>query len=155
MRIHDSILGGILILLAAGMWFASDSLPNPTMQPYGPGFFPKIVAALLGFAALTLVVKGLAASAPLIEFDDWAHSPMAVFRVILVPVGILLFSVAVDSIGFIPCGIVMLWAMLIADGQGWLRGLLVATTIMLVTHSIFYLGFHVQLPWGLLQPVRW
>ncbi len=155
MRIHNSILGGILVLLAAGMWFASDSLPNPTMQPYGPGFFPKIVATLLGLAAVTLVVKGLAARTTLIGLDDWTHQPMALLRVILVPIGILLFSVAVDSVGFIPCGIVLLWAMLIADGQGWLRGLFLATIIMLVTHSIFYLGFHVQLPWGVLEPVRW
>jgi putative tricarboxylic transport membrane protein len=30
-----------------------------------------------------------------------------------------------------------------------------AVAIPLVVHSLFYIGLKVQLPWGLLEPIRW
>jgi len=155
MKLHDSILGGSLILVAAAMWFTSDALPNPTMQPYGPGFFPKILAAFLFATSLILCIRRVTVSQPLITLADWAREPKSVMRVLLVPVAVVLFVMTTDSLGFIPAAILMVWAMMAANEVRPMPALLASTLVVMLVHSIFYLGLNVQLPWGVLQPVRW
>lgn len=155
MRIHDSLFGGILILVAAAMWLASDGLPNPSMQPYGPGFFPKILATLLFGTCALLVATRTGASTPIVSIDRWAKEPRTLVRVLLVPVGIILFVVFIRSVGFIPGAVALLVAMFLADEVPPIRALLTSVIVVLAVHSVFYLGLRVQLPWGLLQPVRW
>lgn len=155
MKIHDSLFGGMLILIAVAMWFMSDSLPNPTMQPYGPGFFPKILAVFLFATSAILVVKSLSSSQRLVSLDEWAKHPGSLVRVLLVPVGVALFVAFNRELGFIPGATLLLWLMFVADEVRPLPAFFTALIIVFVVHSIFYLGLNVQLPWGLLQPVRW
>lgn len=155
MKIHDSLFGGLLLLVGIAMWLASDNLPNPTMQPYGPGFFPKILAVLLVVTSAVLVVKSIGAAQPLFTLDQWARSPRSVLRVLLVPIGIILFVMFVGPVGFIPGSVALLFAMFVVDDVRPLPALGIAIAVVLIVHSIFYLGLSVQLPWGLLQPVRW
>lgn len=155
MRFHESLMGSLLVLVAGAMWFGADGLANPTMQPYGPGFFPKILAVLLVLASAILVVRGLQQRQPAVMLESWAREPGGLARVLVVPMGVALFVFGVDTLGFIVCAILLMVATTMAAGARIVPAIVFAVAASLVVHSVFYLGLGVQMPWGMLQPVRW
>ena len=47
MRMNDAVTGGVFVLLSALILFAARGFPTLPDQPYGPGTFPTIIAAVM------------------------------------------------------------------------------------------------------------
>ena len=109
----------------------------------------------LACAAGGLCVAGVRQRQPIGALGPWMREPRAVLRVALVPLGVALFVLLAEPVGFLPCAVVLLAALQIADEVPVLPALATALVVALAVHSAFYLGLDVQLPWGLLEPVRW
>jgi putative tricarboxylic transport membrane protein len=63
----DTLSGLALLFVAAFAWLAARDLPLGTLHQPGAGFFPKILAALVGALAAVLVVRGALVQAPFVR----------------------------------------------------------------------------------------
>jgi len=156
-KVSDTLLGLMVLLLAMGMWAGASDIPNPSLQPYGPGFFPKLLAVLLAGCALLLVAQGWRRRGmePAIALAPWARNPVALLRLVSVPAAVLIYVFLVEDIGFLPVAAGVLLSLFLLGGTAPLRALPLAAGLTLLVHSVFYLGLGVQLPWGVLAPVAW
>jgi putative tricarboxylic transport membrane protein len=67
---RDRTAALVLFALAAGAYWAGSSYPSGTLAQPGPGFVPRLLAALLIVAAIALFIGGKAARLPDIGFAD-------------------------------------------------------------------------------------
>lgn len=157
MRFNDLLIGLILLVLAGVVAAAAWSLPNPAQQPLGPSAFPLILAGLLALCAVILAANGARAvpRGPWLAREGWTYRPAAVLRLLLVPAAVLLYIAFSNQLGFLLTAMAILIALFVAGRVSLLRAVALAIVTALVVHTVFYLGLSVQLPWGLLEPIRW
>jgi len=161
MKLNDAVWGALLIFFSAAILVHVRNFPTIPGQKVGPALFPGLIAVALAVCAVILIVKGLASRAQgrerarWVELDAWTHSGrhvVAFFAVIGVNV---IYIALVDTLGFIPTGVIYL-AILFAVFRvtaKWILPLALVTT--LVIHYAFYKLLRVPLPWGLLQGIAW
>jgi len=157
MKFNDVFAGLTLLVVSALVASASWNLPNPAQQPLGPSAFPLILAGFLALCAVILATTGSRAveRGPLLTRADWARSPAPVLRLLLVPVVVVFYIAFAETLGFLIVAPFVLLALFLAGGVRPALAIPLALIAALVMHSIFYLGLGVQLPWGLLEPIRW
>jgi putative tricarboxylic transport membrane protein len=78
-----------------------------------------------------------------------------VIRFLLIPLAVVIYIVAVEPVGFIPLMFMILSALLLACAVRPLVAVIVAVAMTFFVHTIFYVLLKVQLPWGLLDSIRW
>jgi len=157
MKFNDLFAGLALLALSAWIAAASWNLPNPAEQPLGPSAFPLILAGLLALCAVILAVNGarVVDRGPLLTRDDWARTPAPVLRLLLVPAVVVFYIAVAESLGFLIVAPLVLLALFLTGGVKPALAVPLALASALAMHAIFYLGLGVQLPWGLLEPIRW
>jgi putative tricarboxylic transport membrane protein len=77
MRIHDSLIGGVLLVLSLAVLWHVQSFPPAAGQNFGPALFPGLAAAGLGLCALVLTWQGLRSRQPLLALGDGMRSSSA------------------------------------------------------------------------------
>lgn len=157
MKFNDLFAGFALLALSALMTAAAWNLPNPAEQPLGPSAFPLILSGLLALCAVILAANGLrvADRGPLLTRSGWARKPALVLRLLLVPVAVVFYITFAETLGFLIVSPLVLLALFLAGGVRPALAVPLALVAALAMHAIFYLGLGVQLPWGLLEPIRW
>jgi putative tricarboxylic transport membrane protein len=157
MRLNDLLIGLLLLALSALVAAAAWSLPNPAQQPLGPSAFPLILAGLLALCAVILSVNGARAvpRGSWLVREDWTRRPAALLRLLLVPGAVVFYMALADMLGFLITAAVILVTLFVAGGVSLARAVALAVVTTLVVHTVFYLGLSVQLPWGMLEPIRW
>jgi len=157
MKINDVLAGALFLALAASLALEAWTLPNPSAQPLGPGAFPLLLAALLGLSAVILLIGSLRAPSrgPLVSLAAWTRSPPHLGRFLLVPLAGAFYVLFAETLGFLPAAFAILLALFLSLRLPALRAAALSAAAALMVHTIFYLGLGVQLPWGLLEPIRW
>ncbi len=157
MKVNDTLIGMVMLLLSlAVLWHVSDFPPVPG-QPYGSALFPALAAGGLAVGSLLLAIQGGARGAGL---TDEPAEPRGTERPRLLPValvvGSIVFYVALsETLGFILCGIVLLSVLMLSFQVRPIWIVPIAVTATLLIHTGFYQVLRVPLPWGLLQPLAW
>jgi putative tricarboxylic transport membrane protein len=157
MKVHDSLIGASLIVLALILYWHTRGFPSMSGDPVGPALFPQFIALGLGIAGLVLTIGGLgqAARGPWYVVPDWMRTPRQLSAFAIVAGGLLGYYLLVETIGFFICAPLLLGAMLaVLRVRGW-KVPIIAIGVTLVIHAIFYKGLGVPLPWGLLQDWAW
>jgi putative tricarboxylic transport membrane protein len=157
MKVGDFFMGLVLLGLSVGVFVYARTLPNPVRQPYGPGAFPSLIAVLLGIAALVLIWQAWRRGEGRFEIRlaPWARDPRALFRFLLVPAAVLFYIYFVRTLGFLPTTALIMLVLLLSLRVSSVTAVANALVIPLAVHTAFYVGLGVQLPWGLLAPIRW
>lgn len=157
MRLNDAVFGLLFAVLGGLVLFAVQGFPKIPGQPVGPALFPGLIACGLCVTGAMLVVRGWRqrAERPWLEWDDWVRSPRHVVAFAVLVAGIVLYIVASEPIGFIPCAVLILAAMFVALRVPPGRSVAIAVIATLVVHFAFYKLLRVPLPWGLLTPIAW
>ena len=153
MRVNDSVIGAVLLVLSlAVLWHVQD-FPAIPGQPYGAALYPTVVSIGLAITSALLMFQGIRNGGPLVATQATTRGGLLAF---LVTLGALVFYVlAVDHLGFVICSIIMLIGLMWAYGVRPLLLVPVAIVATLVIHTGFYRLLKVPLPWGLLQPIAW
>ncbi|HEY8381173.1 MAG TPA: tripartite tricarboxylate transporter TctB family protein [Microvirga sp.] len=143
----------VSIVLAGAAW----TLPNPAAQPLGPGAFPLLLAALMAVSALVLAARGvvLPNRTTFITLAPWVSNTGLIARFLLVPLTVVAYVAFVEPVGFLLTATSILLVLLLAGLVSFTRALPLAAAAALSIHTIFQFGLGVQLPWGLLEPIRW
>lgn len=153
MRVNDTVIGSVLLLLSlAVLWHIRD-FPAFPGQPHGPALFPGVVASGLLLAALALIRSGLREGAPSVRLGSGSALGLLPFAA---TVGCLFFYYfASERLGFLPCAVLMLCVLLWSYGVRRSLILPIAIGASLVIHTGFFKLLKVPLPWGVLQPFAW
>lgn len=157
MKLHDTLSGLALLLLALLIGWHASSFPDVPGQQIGPAVFPRILACLLALCALLLMLRGRQATTEQawVQLGAWLQSPRH-RRNFLITLGcLLLYVLASEFLGFLLCGVLILCVMFYALSVNTKHILPLALGITLLIHTLFYKGLRVPLPWGALSPIQW
>lgn len=151
MRLNDTLLGAIFLALALGMIAVAQGFHTPPGQKFGPGFFPTIIASVMGAAAIGLILKGLVnrGSRRWVELDSWFSNPRMILQGASVFVFLLAYLLLSESLGFLVLAPLLLWALIWLLWGNPLWALLIAICASFVIHQFFVQVLLVPLPWGL------
>lgn len=155
MRIHDSLIGGILLLLSLAVLWHIQGFPPAAGQPYGPALFPGLIAVGLALSSAVLCWQGLRTTQPLLALADGLRSPRQLAAFAITVCSVVFYVLLSETLGFIVCSLVVLVALQWACGVRPLMALAVAIAATLVIHTCFYKLLKVPLPWGVLQHFAW
>lgn len=138
----DRLLGALTLLLAAGLWALADTIPASAFsQSLEPGFFPKLVAALLLIPAVGLLVRP--GPRPLAAVGTALGS----LRLLAFAALLAAYALAFPLVDFrLSTWIFCLGALALAGGRRPLELALFPPLTALVVDTIFRHGFSVQLP---------
>ncbi len=155
MRIHDSLIGGVLLVLSLLVLWHVQGFPPAPGQDYGPAVFPGVIAAGLALASLALIWQGISEKQHRFQLGEGLRSGRHLLAFAIVIAGTVLYIMLVDTLGFIVCSITLLVALQWACGVRWSLNLAVALIATLAIHTAFYKLLKVPLPWGLLERFAW
>jgi len=155
MRVHDSLIGGVLLVLALAVLWHVQGFPPAPGQDFGPAAFPELIAGGLAIASAALTWQGLRTSQPLLTVGEGLRSPRRLLAFAVVIASAVFYILLSEQLGFIVCSLVVLVALQWACGVRVGMGLVVAVVATLAIHAAFYKLLKVPLPWGVLQPVAW
>lgn len=154
MKIDDAIAGAILLALSLAVLWTIQGYPKIPGQNVGPNAFPGLVAAILAGCSIALIVRGLRERAARgvtswVELLPWTRSPRHLGLFALTTGVLVAYALFAETIGFLPCGMLMLASLMLSLSVRAPVALVVAPVATFAIHLIFYKGLRVPLPWGL------
>ncbi len=153
MRLNDSVIGAVLLLLSLAVFWHTWSFPAIPGQAYGAALFPRAVSFGLAIVSVLLIVQGLRSGERLLRLEATAGHRLLAFATTIAALFFYVFFS--DRLGFVVCSILMLIALLWAYGVRRALLLPLAIGATLVIHTGFYTLLHVPLPWGVLERFAW
>lgn len=148
-RIGGLLLSGLGIACIA----ASIQLPRIPGQPVGPAVFPIVVGVALCLCAVLILLSAGAVPEEEMIGDDLPaqYSPaMAALRLLLPPVILVLYVLAIEPLGFLIAGFSVIMATAVLLGGRMIYAVPLAAVMTVAIHSVFGTLLRVPLPDGLL-----
>jgi putative tricarboxylic transport membrane protein len=158
LKIHDLILGALLLLFAVFLFGYAQSLPPMPGQRYGAAVFPNLVSLGLALFSVLLMVRGWRARVPgerWIAVTEWARDPYTRGNFILAALAIVVYVIFDDIVGFVPLGIAILMTLFIRQSVPWKRSAAIAVVATVAIQYLFGNLLRVPLPRGLLTDYMW
>ena len=152
MRFNDIVLGAAFLALAAFIILSAAGFHTPPGQKFGPGFFPTIVAAVMGLAALGLIAKGVvnrSGGARMLELDAWTSRPRLVLHGVAVFAFLVLYLLFSEWLGFLIVAPLLLWGLIALLWGRPVPALAIAVASSFAIHQFFVQVLLVPLPWGI------
>ena len=153
MKVSDTILGGVFVIVAILILLEARTFPAMPAQNIGPGTFPSIIAAVMLIGGAALIVSGLRRRVPALHLEGWMRTPGAARRMLAVPVFVVLYILLSKPIGFPLVVPVLLSALLMVMSVRPLPAVLTAVGGTFVIWLLFASFLMVPLPLGLLTEV--
>ncbi|WBV44769.1 tripartite tricarboxylate transporter TctB family protein [Pseudoroseomonas cervicalis] len=151
MRVNDTLLGVVLLLLGGAVLGATFSFPSFPGQDYGPALFPRLLAGGMALCGLMLLPRGLAArrrGEAWLQPADWARRPVTLISFLLIPLAALAYLLLAEPLGFLPVAFLLLLGLFLWFGERWWRALPVALLATWLVHWFFAGLMRVPLPRG-------
>lgn len=152
MKLNDAVFGALFLVLSLLVLWTVQSYPKIPGQNVGPAAFPAIAASVLALCSVLLIVQGLRqrAAAPWFQRGEWTSRPAQWIAFAVTVLGLLLYVLASERLGFIVTGTLMLAALMLALKVRPAVAMVVALGATVLIHVAFYKGLRVPLPWGVL-----
>jgi putative tricarboxylic transport membrane protein len=144
---------GALVLLAfavpfflQSLGYRAGSLRNP-----GPGFFPAILSAILGFLSISFFIKeGLFNKLSRRSENPWTG--LKWYRTICVSVSLMVYVFVFEATGFLLSTLLLMQVLFFICMPGkWSLGILGAFSSSIVSYIIFKVLLNIPLPAGVLE----
>jgi putative tricarboxylic transport membrane protein len=149
MRIHETLLGLLVMIVAAvffGATFGFAPLPG---QKVGPALFPQVIAVGAFICGLIIAARGRRSAGPWLTVDPALRDPRRLTSFLVMPASVAFYLIAAERLGFLPT------AALIVGGLAWwfgvrpLRALALGVLAAWLVHWFFASAMRVPLPRGL------
>ncbi len=152
MKLNDAVFGALFLVLSLLVLWTVQGYPKIPGQNIGPAAFPRIAASVLALCGVLLIVQGVRphGRAPWFQRGEWTSRPPQLIAFAVTVLGLLLYVLASERVGFIVTGSVMLSALMVALKVKPATAIAVAVAATLAIHVAFYKGLRVPLPWGVL-----
>lgn len=153
MKLNDALSGAALAALGAVVLWHIQSFPPMLGQKFGPAWFPGMIAVGLILCGALLTASRLrsATREPLLAFAEWTQRLRPVLSVASIVVGLVLYVLVADKVGFhlTAAALLLLWSRLL--GASWRLAVPVAIIATFVIQLSFYKLLKVPLPWGIFE----
>jgi putative tricarboxylic transport membrane protein len=154
MKLHDTVIGGVFALLGLYMIVYASGLQAPRNLQFGAGFFPSLIGVGLVLTGAGIAWNGFRALAggPLLQMPD-ASVPGSWLRFAAIPLAVVFYLLAANTLGFLLTSIVILTFLFTAARVPLRYGLPVSLAVTVVFSIFFASLLHMPLPWGPLRSV--
>jgi uncharacterized membrane protein YidH (DUF202 family) len=145
----DIISGAVLLLFAVGVFIYALQIPVIVPIDIGSGFFPKVVAVLLGIVSLPILVGGLRRY---VKEKDAMRTGQYVnaFGVTASIASMVVYIVLLDYFGFFIASVLYLFAqfsiLALNDRKTMIRIGILSLSVPIVVYMVFVYGFDMILP---------
>ncbi|WP_047143492.1 tripartite tricarboxylate transporter TctB family protein [Aquamicrobium sp. LC103] len=139
---RESLVGTIFVVIAAFFAFHALQLQVGTVGRMGPGYFPLVIAAVVGgIGAVILAMSLLDASATtVVKKINWSG-------LLIITASVLAFAALVIPAGLFVATIMLVFISdLASPGRNWLRTLILALVLSTAAALIFVKGIGMQMP---------
>lgn len=145
--VRDILSGLIFIGIAFAFGYAATGYERGTALRMGPGYFPLVLAGVLGVIGVAVVIRGLLA-----QEEERPLERVPIRGIILLLGAIAFFGVTVRGLGLVPALFLTATASALASRHNsLLRALLIAAALTILCTLIFIVGLGVPLasfgPW--------
>ncbi len=153
MRLHETLLGLLLMALAVAFFGYTFTFPAFPGQRYGPALFPQVVAVGVFVCGALIAARGRRSGAAWLSIDPALREPQRLVSFLAMPLAIGFYLLAAERLGFLPT------AALIVGLLGWWFGMRPWGALVLglaasgVIHWFFASIMRVPLPRGLFMQV--
>jgi len=148
MRLHDTLLGLLLVALAAVVFGYTFTFPEMPGQKFGPALFPRLIALGIAGCGLLMAVRGWRSGAPWLALDPQLRVARGVTAFLAVPLAIGLYLLAAERLGFLPTATLVVAGLCAWFGvRAWVS-LLTGVLTALVVQWFFGGVMRVPLPRG-------
>ncbi len=151
MRLHDSILGIIIMIAGIAIAMHSSTFPSQLDGKPGPALFPTVLATLFAISGLVLTIKGFLNKEDRKLFKVTLQLRKGgALNMIATFLSVIFYVYAVETLGFlITMGIILLVLLLLLKTKPVLA-CIIAILGTVVIYLIFAKGLLVPLPEGIL-----
>jgi hypothetical protein len=137
---RDFLAGALFVAIGAGGFGIALSYPFGNLQQMGPGFFPRVLGAILVAFGIVTMVRGLR-SGERVE-GAWGWFPLAMLTVSIVAFGWLM-----ERVGLVPSLVVLVVASAFAGREfRWREVVVLASVLCLLAVAIFIWGLGLPYP---------
>jgi hypothetical protein len=137
---RDFLAGALFVAIGAGGFGIALSYPFGNLQQMGPGFFPRVLGAILVAFGIVTMVRGLR-SGERVE-GAWGWFPLAMLTVSIVAFGWLM-----ERVGLVPSLFVLVVASAFAGREfRWREVVVLASVLCLLAVAIFIWGLGLPYP---------
>ena len=131
---RDFLAGLLFLALGAGGFAVALSYPFGNVQQMGPGFFPRVLGAILAGLGVVTMIRGLRSGEPV--HGAWGWFPLAVLSAAMIAFGWLM-----ERVGMVPSVAVLVVASAFAGREfRWGEAALLAVAMSLLAVAIFTWG---------------
>lgn len=157
MKFNDFLSGALVGASGAAIYLHARTFPPMPGQDVGPHMFPQLIAVGMMVCAALLLVRGLRTlgAEGWISAPDWLGWDRVTLGFIAVPLALVFYVAASESLGFIPTSVLMLMGLFLVFEVRLRMALVVALIGSLGIHYVFYKLLKVPLPWGILRSIAW
>lgn len=149
MRIHDTLLGLLFMLLAALFYGYTFTFPEFPGQKYGPALFPQIMAIGIFACGLFIARRGWRSGAPWVRISEDLGRRQGLLSFLAMPAAVVFYLLAAERLGFIPTAAVIVGTLAWWFGIRSMRAVLLAVVVTATVQWFFGSVMRVPLPRGL------
>lgn len=157
MKFSDITLGVLFTLLGLGVLLHGQQMKTSPFFQYGAGFFPSIIGSLLAVCGVILLIKGVRLALArqgggfwLVQAGPWLRDRERLINILLVPLLMVAFIAAIERVGFLICGVVLIGVLCQRFSGRPLLSWITAVMVTLFLYLFFQQVMSVQLPMGFL-----
>lgn len=153
MKIHDSVIGAVLVMFGAWVALTASGFPRLTGQPIGPGTFPVVLGTLCALGGAVMVVAGLRSGAAIAALHPGWRRPDRLLTALVMIVGTGVLAAQFETVGFPLGGSLLLAVFFLVSGKRHPVWIAVAVVFVCLVHVLLTRFLQVPLPPGVLKGV--
>ena len=140
--LKDVLAGLIFLGFGAAFGYAASGYPLGTAFRMGPGYFPLVLAGVLGALGLAIIAKGITAAAA-----EGGIGPVPWRAVVLLTVALVFFGATIKGLGLGPSifGAGLLSA-LASRQNGPVAALAISVALTVLCLAVFHFGLGLSVP---------
>ena len=148
MRLHDTLLGALLVTFAAALFGYTFTFPDMPGQKYGPALFPRLIALGIAACGLVIAVRGWRCGAPWVALSPALKQLQGWLSWLAMPLAVVFYLLVAERLGFLPTAAIVVAALCAWMGVRWWASLVTGVVAALVVQWFFGSLMRVPLPRG-------
>ncbi len=148
MRVHDTLLGVLLVVCAAVFFGYTFTFPEMPGQRYGPSLFPRLLATGIALCGVVIAVRGWRSGAPWLALQPELRQLQGWLSLLAMPLAVVFYLAFADRLGFLPTAAIVVSVLCAWLGVRWWVSLLTGVVSALVVHWFFGQIMRIPLPRG-------
>ena len=148
MRLHDTLLGALLLALAAALFAYTFTFPDMPGQRYGPALFPRLIALGIIACGLVIAVRGRRSAGSWLAFSEPLQRLQGWLSFLAMPLAIVFYLLLAEWLGFLPTAAILVGGLCAWLGVRLWAALLTGVLAALVVQWFFGSLMRVPLPRG-------